>query len=158
MSDITYLTQEGLDKMKTELDHLINVRRPEISDKLQKAIAEGDLKENANYHDAKEQQGFMEGRIQELQAGLRNVKIIEPQATVSGVIRVGSTAVITEVGLDEDEEEEYRIVGAREADPANGYISNESPIGVALLGKKRGQTVKVLTPGGEVQLKILKVK
>lgn len=157
MSNIVYVTQDGLDKMKEELAHLIDVKRPDISDKLQKAIAEGDLKENANYHDAKEKQGFIEGRIKELEAALRNIKIIEENQQVTGVLRVGSTAIIAEVGF-EDEEEEYRIVGAREADPSNGLISNESPIGLALLGKKRGQIVTVLTPSGQVEFKILKVK
>ena len=157
MSNIVYVTQDGLEKMKEELTHLVEVSRPDISDKLQKAIAEGDLKENANYHDAKEKQGFIEGRIKELESALRNVKIIEENQAVTGVIRVGSTVIIAEVGF-EDEEEEYRIVGAREADPTNGLISNESPIGQVLLGKKRGQVVTALTPGGEVDFKILKVK
>ncbi len=157
MSDITYVTPEGLEKLKAELDYLINEKRPEISDKLHKAIAEGDLKENANYHDAKEQQAFMEGRIKELQASLRNVRVIEANQAPTGIVRVGSTVVIAEVDY-EDEEEEYRIVGAREADPSNGLISNESPIGQALLGKKRGAVVTVLTPGGEVDFKVLKVK
>lgn len=156
MSDVKYFTQEGLQKVKDELAHRIDEVRVEISDKLQKAIADGDLKENANYHDAKEKQALNEGRIRDLEEMIRNAQIIKEGAT-TGKIRVGSTVSIAEVGF-EDEIEEYRIVGAVEADPIEGRISNESPIGSALLGKKKGQVVNVMTPRGELQFKILKVE
>lgn len=152
---IVYLTAEGLKKIEEELDHLINVRRPEIADRLQKAIAEGDLKENANYHDAKEQQSLLEGRIRDLEDSLRRSQVIK-ETGPSNTVRVGSTVTIAEVGF-EDEEEEYRIVGIHEADPSNGLISNESPIGSALLGAKKGQKVRVETPRGVLEFKVLKI-
>lgn len=157
MSDVVYLTQDGYQKVQEELAHRRDVLRVEISDRLQKAIAEGDLKENANYHDAKEKQGLNEGRIRDLEDTLRRAKIIEDNVGVSGNIRVGNTVTIAEVGF-EDEEEVYRIVGAHEANPSDGLISNESPIGSALLGKKKGQIVTVVTPRGELQFNILKIE
>ena len=147
-----YMTEEGLKKVKEELAYLTTTKREEISEKLEKAIAQGDLKENADYHAAKEEQGFTEGRINDLEDSLRRVKIIKNTGK-SDVVRVGSKVTVCEVGY-EDEEETYYIVGAREADPANGRISNESPIGSALLGAKKGATVRVLTPGGEVQFQV----
>lgn len=152
-----YVTAEGLQKLKDELDHAINFMRPEIADKLAKAIADGDLKENANYHDAKEKSGLNEGKIKQLEDSIRRAKVIEEGVSSKGVVVVGSTVTIAEEGF-EDEEEEYRIVGPHEADPLNGRISNESPIGSALLGKKKGQKAKVLTPRGETIFKVLKIK
>lgn len=152
---IVYLTAEGLKKIEEELDHLINVRRPEIADRLQKAIAEGDLKENADYHDTKEQQSLLEGRIRDLEDSLRRSQVIK-ETGPSNTVRVGSTVTIAEVGF-EDEEEEYRIVGIHEADPGKGLISNESPIGSALLGAKKGQKVRAETPRGPLEFKVLKI-
>jgi transcription elongation factor GreA len=146
-----YMTQEGLEKVKEELEYLQTTRREEISEKLEKAIAQGDLKENADYHAAKEEQGFTEGRIKSLEDTLRRVKIINKGST--SVVSVGSKVTVCEVGF-EDEEETYYIVGAREADPANGRISNESPIGSALIGAKKGTIVNAQTPGGLIQFKI----
>ena len=155
--DVVYVTQAGYEKLKSDLDNAIKVRRPEISEMLAKAIADGDLKENANYHDAKEQQAFNEGRIKQLEDSIRRAKIISDDDIPRGVVVVGSTVTIAEVGF-EDEEEVYRIVGKHEADPANGLISNESPIGKALIGAKKGKVVRVLTPAGETEFKVLKVK
>ena len=155
MSDIVWVTEEGLQKMKDELAHLIEVKRPEVSERLQKAIAEGDLKENADYAYAKQEQSFAEGRITELQNLLGYAQII-PDDVPSGVVHVGSTVTI--VDTEYDEEETYRIVGAHEANPSSGYISNESPIGRALLGKKKGASVRVETPGGEVVFKITAIE
>lgn len=155
-----YVTAEGLQKLKDELDHAINFMRPDIADKLAKAIADGDLKENANYHDAKEKSGLNEGKIKQLEDSIRRAKVIQEGVASKGVVVVGSTVIIVEEGLEdgeEVEEEEYRIVGAHEADPLNGRISNESPIGKALLGKKKGQKAKVLTPLGETIFKVLKI-
>ena len=146
-----YMTQDGLVKVKEELEYLQTTRREEISEKLEKAIAQGDLKENADYHSAKEEQGFTEGRIQNLEDILRRVKIIKKGST--DVVDVGSKVTVYEVGY-EDEEETYYIVGAREADPTNGRISNESPIGSALIGAKKGAVVNAQTPGGQIQFKI----
>lgn len=147
-----YMTQEGLEKVKEELAYLTTMKREEISEKLEKAIAQGDLKENADYHAAKEEQGFTEGRINDLEDILRRVKIIKNPGK-SDKVRVGSKVTVCEVGY-EDEEETYYIVGAQEADPANGRISNESPIGSALLGAKKGAVVRTMTPGGEIQLQV----
>ncbi len=149
--DVVYLTEEGLQKIKDELDYLTTVRREEIALKLQVAISQGDLKENADYHDAKDEQGFNEGRIRDLEDSLRRAKIIKDEGP-SGVVRVGSVVTVSEEGFDE--EEIYNIVGAHEADPGNGRISNESPIGRALLGSRLGDVVTVETPGGEIQFAV----
>ncbi len=154
-NDVVYVTEEGLQKIKEELAYLQTERREEISVKLEAAIKQGDLKENADYHSAKEEQGFVEGRIKDLEDALRRAEIIEdnvPADTVS----VGNTVTVVEAGFDE--EETYYIVGPHEADPANGRISNESPIGRALLGAKSGQTITALTPGGEISFTIQSIK
>jgi transcription elongation factor GreA len=146
-----YLTEEGLEKIKEELEYLKTVKREEVSDKLEAAIAQGDLKENADYHAAKEEQGFVEGRIQELEHALRRVKLIDEDVPTDKV-RVGSTVTVVEKGFDEPEV--YHIVGQHEADPSNGAISNASPIGKALLGAKVGETVAARTPGGDIHFTI----
>jgi transcription elongation factor GreA len=155
MSEETYLTAEGAEDLKRELHNLINVKRPELAIKLKEAVAEGDLKENANYHDAKEQQAFIEGRIQYLENILRSATIISNDGSTDEV-RVGSTVTIREEGGDEDEK--YIIVGAAEANPREGKISQKSPIGSALLGRKKGDKVKVQTPNGSVNFKIKKIE
>ncbi len=142
-------------ELKEELKRLVEVRRPEFARKLQAARAQGDLKENADYHDAKDQLGFIEGKIQQLEATLRNAIIVEDAGT-SAEARIGSTVIIEEKGSAESEE--YQIVGPLEANPREGKISYESPIGAALLGKKAGARVKVKTPGGQIKLKILEIR
>jgi transcription elongation factor GreA len=154
MSEQVYLTAEGAEELRRELDHLINVRRPELAIKLKEAVADGDLKENANYHDAKEQQAFVEGRIQYLEHVLRSAIIVSNNGD-SEEVRIGSEVTIAEEGGDE---ETYMIVGAAEANPREGKISNESPIGAALLGRRKGEKVRVKTPGGEVVFKIKQIK
>ena len=149
--NVMYITEEGLEKMKAELDELKNVRRLQLSERLREAIAQGDLSENADYHAAKEEQGFLEGRIRELENAVRRSKIIKDRGP-SDVVRVGSTVTI--VDDEYGDEERYRIVGVHEAAPTDGLISNESPIGQALLGAKVGQTVKVRTPAGEMRFKV----
>lgn len=150
-----YLTPEGRETIERELRKLTEVDRPDIAQKLKEAVAQGDLKENADYHDAKERQGFIEGRIAELEMTLRKAVIIE-KGEKSDIVQIGDTVTIREVG--EEEDEVWKIVGAAEANPSEGKISNESPIGQALLGKKKGSTVKVETPGGEIKFKIRKIK
>lgn len=150
-SDVVYLTPDGLRQLEEELEHLTTVKREEISIKLEAAISQGDLKENADYHDAKEEQGFIEARIRDIEDSLRRAQIIEDFGP-SDVVRVGSTVTVSEDGYDE--EETYVIVGAAEADPAEGRISNESPIGSALLGARAGDTVLVETPGGAIEFAI----
>lgn len=154
MSEPTYLTPEGKQELERELEKLVNERRPELAIKLKEAVAQGDLKENADYHDTKEQQAFVEGRIQYLENILRKAVIINNQGG-SDVISLGSKVTIREEG--EDDDETYIIVGAAEANPREGKISHESPIGSALLGHKKGDKVKVETPGGEMTVKIRKI-
>jgi transcription elongation factor GreA len=155
MSEQVYLTAEGAEELRRELDQLVNVRRPELAVKLKDAVADGDLKENANYHDAKEQQAFVEGRIQYLEHVLRSAVIISNNGS-SDDVRIGSEVTIVEEG--NDDEETYMIVGAAEANPREGKISNESPIGSALLGRRMGDKVRVKAPGGEVMFKIKRIR
>lgn len=155
MSDVTYLTQEGKEALARELELLVNVQRPELAAKLAEAVSQGDLKENADYHDAKEKQAFLEGRIQHLENILRSAVIIEKDANTS-IVNMGSIVTIVEDGYDE--EETYTIVGAAEANPSANRISNESPVGKALLGKSKGDRVTVKTPMGETIFKIKSVK
>lgn len=154
MDDVVYLTPEGLQRIQDELEYLKTTRREEIAAKLAAAIKQGDLKENADYHDAKEEQGFVESRIRDLEDSLRRAEVIK-ETGPSTTVRIGSTVTVTEEGYDEPET--YSIVGAHEADPANGRISNESPIGRALIGAKKGQTVRVDTPAGLINFVIVSI-
>ncbi len=149
----TYLTPEGEAKLKAELIELTGPRREELSKRLRSAIQMGDLSENADYHKAKEDQGFLEGRIQEIEAILRTAVIIEKKQ--SDVVNVGSHVTVQE---EDSDPETFYVVGAKEADPRNGKISNESPIGNALLTHKVGDVVVAETPGGKIKFKILKVE
>jgi len=154
MPEPTYLTPEGQAKLKAELEELKGPRREELAKRLRSAIQMGDLSENADYHKAKEDQGFLEGRIQEIEFILRNAVIIEKKAN-NGVVDVGSHITIQE---DDFTPEKYHVVGAKEADPRNGRISNESPIGRAVMGHKVGDVVEAETPGGKIKFKILKIE
>ncbi len=154
-NNVVYLTEDGLQKIKEELDYLKEVRRVELAEKLRVAIAQGDLSENADYHDAKREQGFVEGRILELEDVLRRAQIIEDGGAADRV-RVGSTVTIQEDGYDD--RETYRIVGVHEADPSKGFISNESPFGRALLGARVNDTVSVETPGGQALLRVVAIE
>lgn len=153
MSQQTYLTSEGEAKLKVELAELTGPRREELAQRLRSAIQMGDLSENADYHKAKEDQAFLEGRIQELEAILRMATIVEKKQ--SDVVEVGARVTIQE---EEYDPETFYLVGATEADPRNGKISNESPFGKAILGHKVGDVVEAETPGGKVKLKILKIE
>ncbi len=155
MSDDVHLTPEGAENLRLELDELVNVRRPGLAIRLREAVADGDLKENANYHDAKEQQSMVEGRIQYLQDVLRRATIVINDGP-SDTVRIGSTVIIQEIGSDE--EETYTLVGAAEANPREGKLSEKSPIGSALMGRKRGEKIKVNAPGGEISFKVKKVQ
>ena len=154
MPEPTYLTSEGAAKLKTELEELKGPRRNELAKRLRSAIQMGDLSENADYHKAKEDQGFLEGRIQEIEYLLRNAVIIEAKSG-HDVVGIGSHVTIQE---GEEPVETYHMVGAKEADPRNGKISNESPIGRALLDHRVGDIVQVETPGGKLKFKILKIE
>ncbi len=149
--DVVYITEEGLQKIKEELTYLKGEKKHEMAIKLEAAIAQGDLKENADYHAAKEEAAFVEGRIKDLEDTLRRAQVIADTGP-SDVVRVGSVVTVVEDGYDD--EETYYIVGAHEADPSNGRISNESPIGQALLGAKKGHVVSASTPGGVLRLQI----
>lgn len=155
MTEPVWLTAEGREELQRELKLLLDVRRPELARKLKEAVAQGDLKENADYHDTREQQAFTEGRIQYLENVLRTATIIR-ESENQGLVRLGSVVTIREVG--EQEDETYRIVGAAEANPREGKISHESPIGRALLGCRKGSKVRVATPGGEMTVRIRNIE
>jgi transcription elongation factor GreA len=151
-----YMTAEGLHKIKEELVYLTTVRRREVAQMIAEAKAEGDISENAGYDEAKTAQGFLEGKIRDLEAVIKNAIVIDESEAPRHSVAIGRTINVREVGSDE--EEVYTIVGSKEADPANGRISNESPMGKALLGKAVGDVVKVATPGGgEIEFEILGV-
>ena len=155
MGDEQYLTMEGAQNMREELERLKGPERDELAKRLRSAIQMGDLSENADYHAAKEYQAFLEGKIQELEFVLKNAVIIEEMENDRTVVAVGTKVTIQEADYPP---EIYYIVGAKEADPKNGRISNESPFGSALLGGKEGEVVVALTPGGQVSLKIVKIE
>ena len=150
----TFLTKEGYEKLQQELDYLRKERRQEVAARLREASDGEDLIENAEYEAAKNEQAFVEGRVKELEILLATAKIITEGGS-NGIIQVGSKVTILEDG--EDKKESFIIVGAAEADPSNGRISNESPLGQALLDHRKGETVVVQSPGGEYTVKILKV-
>ena len=154
-ADENYLTREGEAELLNELRELKELRRPAMAKKLKDAAAQGDLKENADYHDAKERLGFIEGRVQHIESILRDATVIE-NAGSSDEVQIGSTVIIREDG--EVDDEEYKIVGSAEANPRQRKISQKSPIGSALLGKRPGETVKVKTPDGTTRLKIVSVR
>jgi transcription elongation factor GreA len=154
MEEGSYLTAEGAARLQEELNYLRGPARDSLAKRLRSAIQQGDLSENADYISAKEEQGFLEGRIQELERVLRNVIII-PENRPSTEINVGSRVTIQE---EDFPEETYHLVGPKEADPRKGKISHESPIGRALIGHHIGETVTAETPGGAIQLKILKIE
>ncbi len=151
-----FLTKEGYDKLQEELEHLRTIKRQEVAERLHEAMEGGELIENAEYEAAKNEQAFVEGRIQELDLLLATAQIIEEngKSKKGDSIQVGSKVTIKEGNY---EAETFFIVGAAEANPREGKISNESPIGKAIIGHKSGDTVKVETPGGTYNVKILKV-
>ena len=155
MSDQMYLTAEGEAKAKAELAELKGPRRTELAQRLRSAIQMGDLSENADYHKAKEDQAFLEGRIIELEYLLQNATVVDTSEVSRDTVQVGTRVTIQE---GDEEPESYLMVGASEADPRNGRISNESPIGQALFGRKVGETAIAKTPGGEIAFKILKIE
>lgn len=151
-TNASYLTPEGFEKLKAELHHLVHVRRKELATRIQEAKELGDLSENAEYQEAKTEQGFNEGRIEELENTLKHAVIIQDNQK-SSVIQVGSMVIVQSKGQDHS----LHIVGSNEADPLNGKISNESPLGQALLGRKVGETFTLPTPRGEVEYEVTKI-
>lgn len=151
----TFLTKEGFQKLQDELDYLRTVKRQEVADRLHEAMEGGELIENAEYEAAKNEQAFVEGRIQELEILLATARVIEDdKRRKADAVQVGSTVTIQEEGL---EEETYTIVGAAEANPREGKISNESPMGRAILNHRPGDEVQVETPDGSYTVRIVKI-
>jgi len=150
------LTAEGLAKLEQELDELKTVHRREVNDRIRQAKEYGDLSENAEYEDAKQEQAFIEGRILKLEAMIRNARIIDESEYAADEVHLG--AVVKVKDLKNNENYEFSIVGSAEADPPNQRISNESPLGAALMGHKKGTTVDVATPRGLVKYKIESIK
>ena len=149
---ITYITADGLEKLKDELKYLKTTRRRELAASIEAAKAMGDLSENAEYHEAKDALAFVEGRIMEIDDMLKNVSVIE-EGKSGGEVRIGSTVEVEVRGKNRT----YKIVGSNEADPVKGLISNESPIGEAFLGHRAGETIEVEAPAGGTTYKIVKV-
>jgi transcription elongation factor GreA len=149
-----YVTPEGLKKLEDELEHLRTVKRQEVAQRLHEAMEDGELIENAEYEAAKNEQAFVEGRILELEHMLAQAQVIEPGKS-TGVVGIGSTVVIQE---DSKSAETYTIVGAAEANPREGLISNESPLGQALLDHKVGDDVEYRAPAGTMRFRIVKIK
>jgi len=144
-----------LENLRQELEHLVGVKRPALAERLRFAIQQGDLTENADYIAAKEEQGFLEGRIQQIEAMVRRAVIIEENGPTDQV-GLGSRVTVVEDGYED--EEVFHIVGPAEADPANGKVSNESPLGQALWGHRVGDVVTVEAPGGEIAFRIVSIK
>jgi transcription elongation factor GreA len=147
------LTKDGLQQLQEELDQLVQVRRGEVAERIRQAREFGDISENAEYTEAKNEQSLVEGRIQTLEAMIRNAVLIEDAPREAGVVAVGAKVTVT----TEDGEESYAIVGAAEADPLKGRISNESPLGRALMGHRAGEEVEWTSPSGTSRLTIVSV-
>jgi transcription elongation factor GreA len=155
MEDEIYLTAEGINAIREELGHLKTTVRQDLAKRLRAAIQMGDLSENADYITTKEEQGFVEGKIQELEKTLKYAREIDNSQNKAGVIQIGSEIIVREEGYDE---EVFNIVGSKEADPQDGKISYESPIGKALIGHREGDIVRVPTPGGFSNFMVIKIK
>lgn len=150
------LTQEGLKKLEEELENLKSVKRREVAERIKVAIGYGDISENSEYEDAKNEQAFIEGRIITLEKMLRNARIINNDEVDTETVSIGSTVTLQD--LEMGDTVEYTIVGTAESDPFNNKISNESPVGKAILGKKKGAIVDVNVPAGIIQYKIIDIK
>ena len=147
-----YISRDGLEKLRVELEELVNVRRAEVASRISEAKEHGDITENAEYEDAKNEQAFIEGRIQALSALIKNAVLID-ETTSKTHVQIGST-----VELEGDNgKEAYTIVGSAEASPGQGRISNESPVGRALLGKKKGDKVTISVPAGDMHYKVVSI-
>lgn len=152
----TLVTKEGLDKLNEELNYLKSTRRREVAARIKEAISFGDLSENSEYEESKNEQAFVEGRILELEEQIKNAKIISDHHKVTRTIQLGTTVHLKSIGRAKEEIEIYTIVGSTEADPFGGKISNESPVGNALLDKQKGDKIKVAVPAGTVEYEIIK--
>ena len=151
----TFLTPEGLEKLKTELEHLQSVRRPQVAEQIHKAKELGGTVDNAEYDDAKNEQAFVEGRILTLEGMIKSATLIQEEKSPSKWVKLGSKVTVRN---PDGEEEQYIIVGSAEASPGEGKISNESPVGSALLGKKVGNEVEAQAPAGTLKLKVVSIE
>jgi transcription elongation factor GreA len=149
------LTYEGLKKLEEELEFLKSVKRREIAERIKAALSFGDISENAEYDEAKNDQAYIEARISHLENMLKNAKVIDEDEINTDLVGLGTTVKVLD--LDEKEELEYTIVGSTEADPFNHKISNESPVGAALIGQTVGNEVKIIVPDGIINLKVLQI-
>ena len=149
------MTAAGKQKLEDELDFLKTIKRKEVVERIKIARDFGDLSENAEYDSAKEDQAFVEGRISTLESMIRNAVIINENESNKDIVRLGTTVTFIEV--PDGDQESYTIVGSAEADPLEGRISNDSPIAKSMIGRTIGENVKVLTPGGEMEIKILSI-
>lgn len=158
--DKTYITRQGLKKLRNELEELKSVRRQEIAERIAAAKELGDLSENAEYAAAKTDQAFVEGRIVELESILKFATIIEEEVCQKGIVSVGSKIKIKEHSAEHKKPsvKQYHIVGSHEADPSAGRISNESPIGRSLLGAKKGDIVEISLPKGSLKCEVVEIK
>jgi transcription elongation factor GreA len=153
----TFLTREGMKKIEEELEYLRTVRREEVAHRLHEAMEGGDIQENAEYEDARNERAFVEGRILTLEMILSKAVIIEDGSRSSDRVGVGSHVTVMEVNSDDGVPEDYHVVGSAEADPVAGRISNESPLGRKLMGAKVGDIVMVNAPDGLIQFKIITI-
>jgi transcription elongation factor GreA len=154
MAKDVILTPEGLANLKAELEHMSTVRRREVAARIKEAREFGDISENAEYDDAKNEQAMLESRIAQLEDRLRSATVVDASELSNDIVRVGTVVNVTESG----KRTTYTIVGSAEANPAERKLSNESPVGKALMGHKKGETVTFATPKGERQLKITKIE
>lgn len=150
------LTPEGYTRLENELDHLKSVKRKEVAERIKVAISYGDISENSEYDDAKNEQAFIEGRIITLEKMLRNARVIKEEEVDTEVVSIGSKVLLKD--MEFDDEVEYTIVGSAESNPSENKISNESPVGQALLGKRKGDTIEVHVPAGTIEYQILDIK
>jgi transcription elongation factor GreA len=150
------LTPEGYEKLKQEIEYLSNDKRREVADRIRTAREFGDIAENAEYDDAKNEQALLEHRIATLEERLRNARVISKKDVAKDVVSIGSKVKLRDI--DAKQTVEYRIVGSAEANPAENKLSNESPVGKAIIGKKKGETVEVAAPRGAMKFKILEIK
>lgn len=151
----TVITSEGLKKLEQELEFLKTVERKNVAEKIKVALSFGDLSENSEYDEAKNDQAILEGRIAEIEAQLKNVRVLDENELTNDTVRIGSKVKVLD--MDENEECEYKIVGSTESDPFKGLISDESPVGKGLLGHKVGEIVEIEIPGGLAKYKVLEI-
>ena len=152
----TVLTPEGYERLKEEIEYLSTTKRREVAERIKQAREFGDIAENSEYDDAKNEQAMLEHRIAQLEERLRNARVVEAGETPTGVVGIGTRVRLKD--LDANETIEYTIVGSAEANPAEHKLSNESPVGRAIIGRKKGETVEVAAPRGSIKYKIVDVK